>query len=73
MDKQTSPTKIATNLPVDLFTLFTNLVFLELPDRVLKAEAKVAHTKYAEYLVKAEKMGRRGDEFYAGAMNVRFV
>jgi hypothetical protein len=67
------PTKIATNLPVDLLTLFVNLVFLGMPDQRQINEAILAHTKYAVYFINAKQVGRRGDEFYAGAMNIRFV
>lgn len=67
------PTKIATNLPVDLFTFFVNLTFLELPNSDQLAELKLAHTKYAKYFVNSKMIGRRGDEFYAGAMNIQFV
>lgn len=66
-------TKIATNLPVDLFTLFINLTFLELPEENEYANAEIAHTKYAQYLVERDAIGRKGDEFYSGAMNIRFV
>jgi hypothetical protein len=58
---------------VDLFTLFINLTTLEMPDEDCLSDADLAHTKYAEYLVKANAVGKRGDEFYAGAMNIRFV
>jgi hypothetical protein len=69
-----SPTKIATNLPIDLLDCFVNLAFLKWPDENASvARVRVAHTKHAEYVVQAKKVGRRGDEFYAGAMNIRFV
>ena len=67
------PTKIATNLPIDLFTFLLNLAFLELPNPTLHAEAQVIHSRQARYIVDREKIGVRGDEFYAGAMNIRFV
>ena len=65
------PTKVLTNRPVDLLTIFANLVRLEeeIPVDLIKA----AHYKYARYTVDAGTVGRRGDEFYAGASNVRFV
>ncbi|MBZ5522079.1 MAG: TIR domain-containing protein [Acidobacteriia bacterium] len=69
------PTKIATNLPVNLFVLFINLTTTELTeeDEESLAKLKLIHTKCAEYLVSERAVGIRGDEFYCGAMNVRFI
>ena len=41
------PTKIATNLDVDLFTLFVNLVFLGLPTEAQLASAAQVHMNQA--------------------------
>jgi hypothetical protein len=67
------PTKIATEFQVDLLTLFINLIFLRLPSQEELQTATLAHIHRAEYIVNREKLGPRGDDFYRGAMNVRFV
>ena len=67
------PTKIATELKVDLLTLFVNLVFSRLPSTEELRTATLAHIHRAEYIVNLERLGRRGDDFYRGAMNIRFV
>jgi hypothetical protein len=67
------PTKIATELKVDLLTLFVNLVFGRLPSPGELRIATLAHIYRAEYMVNAERLGPRSDDFYRGAMNIRFV
>ncbi len=67
------PTKIITTDRLSLFTLFLNLVYLEMPSGLELRRAEVRHREQVQYVVNEKMIGKGNAAFYCGASNVRFV
>ena len=67
------PTKIWTNMDVSILDLFLNSVCSELTSQDEALELRACHERSAVYLIDSASVKIRGDDFFAGALNIVYV